>query len=159
MPTTAKLYDVSTSQPEVRQVKPDEIDRPWGAQSAGERYRNVERIRKVTQFMDEAFEVPGTNYRVGWDSIIGLVPVVGDLVTAGISAWIIHEANKQGISRWQMMRMLGNVGIDFTIGLIPGLGDLADAVFKANSKNLRILERHLEKQEKRRQKEHAARGA
>jgi hypothetical protein len=151
MATTIKSH---ASQAHVRQVTADEIDR-----MPVDRAHNIERIRKVTQLMDEAFEVPGTNYRVGWDSIIGLVPVLGDLVTAGISAWIIHEANQQGISRWQMMRMLGNVGIDFTIGLIPGLGDLADAAFKANSKNLKILERHLEKQERRRQKERAARGS
>jgi hypothetical protein len=156
MATTIKPHfsQSQASQAHVRQVTPDEID-----SMPVDRARNIERIRKITQLMDEAFEVPGTNYRVGWDSIIGLVPVVGDLVTAGISAWIIHEANQQGISRWQMMRMLGNVGIDFTIGLIPGLGDLADAAFKANSKNLRILEKHLEKQERRRQKQRAAGGS
>ncbi|WP_166828513.1 DUF4112 domain-containing protein [Thalassoroseus pseudoceratinae] len=136
------------SQKPVRRVEPHEIQKDARTAPPLSDEQRMERLRKVTRTMDEAFSLPGTNFRVGWDSVIGLVPVVGDLATTVVSGWVIREARQMGISRWQAVRMLGNVGIDMVVGLVPGLGDVADAAFKANTKNMKILEKHVEKQQR-----------
>ena len=83
--------------------------------------------------------------RVGLDSILGLVPVVGDVVTAAMGAWLIWEARNLGMSKFHLARMAGNVGFDTLVGAIPFAGDLFDFVFKSNSRNLRIVKRWLDK--------------
>ena len=103
----------------------------------------MDQIERWTQLLDEAFRIPGTNIRVGWDSIIGLVPGLGDVATAAMSAYLIHQARQAGASKWVMARMLGNVGLDLAIGAIPLLGDAFDVFFKSNRRNARLLQRHL----------------
>ena len=111
--------------------------------SRAERFRESERrIGRVTHALDELIGVPGTQVKVGLDPIIGLIPVVGDVVAAIVGAWIIGEAARFGIPRVVLARMVVNMGIDVAIGAIPLLGDLYDVVFRSNSKNLALFRRH-----------------
>ena len=103
----------------------------------------LERIDRLTRFLDEAFQIPGTNFRVGWDSIIGLVPGLGDVATAAMSMYLIQQAHQAGASKWVIARMLGNVGLDVTLGAIPLVGDAFDMFFKSNRRNARLLKRYL----------------
>lgn len=113
-----------------------------------ERQKRLARIRQMVQVLDNAFVVPGTNWRFGWDAIIGLVPGGGDVATGLLATYIVIEAARLGVSKATIVRMLGNVAIDVTAGAVPLAGDLLDAAFKANKKNLKLLEAHLERQAK-----------
>lgn len=112
---------------------------------AAEIEASVARIEALSRVMDSAFAIPGTNVRLGLDAIIGLVPVIGDLVSQAISGYIIWEARKLGVSRFTMARMIGNTALDTLVGIIPFAGDAFDVMFRANMKNLALLKRHLEK--------------
>lgn len=103
------------------------------------------RIEAMEAVLEGLFVVPGTKYRVGLDSLVGLVPVVGDLATAAMGAWIVWEARNLGMSKWQITRMAANVGVDTVIGAIPFAGDLFDFLYKSNTKNLRIIRKHLDR--------------
>ncbi|CQR48827.1 MULTISPECIES: DUF4112 domain-containing protein [Haloferax] len=98
------------------------------------------RLRAVSFYLDEAFEVPGTNYRVGLDPILGLVPGIGDATASALSAYILVEAAMLGVPRATLARMLGNVVLDATVGSLPLVGDVFDAAWKANARNVRLLE-------------------
>jgi hypothetical protein len=106
---------------------------------------SVARIEAVARLMDDMFEIPGTKVRVGLDAIIGLVPVVGDLISQVISSYIIWEARQLGVSRFTMARMISNSAIDTVVGLVPFAGDAFDVAFRANRKNLNLLKGHLAK--------------
>lgn len=103
----------------------------------------IKRIRTLAKILDNAFRVPGTNWRFGWDSIIGLVPGGGDVATGLLASYIVVEAAKLGIPRRTLWRMIGNVAIDMAGGAVPLAGDVFDFAFKANRKNLRLVEQHL----------------
>ena len=103
------------------------------------------RLEAMEALLERAFTLPGTNYRVGLDAIVGLVPVLGDLVTTAMGAWMVWEARNLGMSRFHLLRMAGNVGVDTVIGAIPLAGDLFDLAFRSNTRNLRILKRWLDK--------------
>lgn len=103
------------------------------------------RMEAMEMLLERAFVLPGTNFRVGLDAIVGLVPVVGDVVTAAMGAWLVWEARNLGMSKFHLARMAGNVGIDTLIGAIPVVGDAFDLAFRSNSRNLRILKRWLDK--------------
>lgn len=104
--------------------------------------RRLDRLRKLAWLLDNQFRVPGTNFRFGLDALIGLVPGLGDIAGSVASAAFIFEAARLGVPKTVIARMLANVGIETVVGAIPALGDLFDAAFKANAKNLRLLERH-----------------
>lgn len=95
--------------------------------------------------LEGLFVIPGTNRRVGVDTLVGLVPVAGDVVTGLMGAWLVWEARNLGMSRWTLARMAANVGIDTALGAIPFAGDLFDFLFKSNTKNLRLIKRHLDR--------------
>jgi hypothetical protein len=103
------------------------------------------RIEAMEALLEGLFVIPGTNRRVGLDSLVGLVPVVGDFATAAMGAWIVWEARNLGMSKWQLTRMAANVGVDTLIGAIPFAGDIFDFLYKSNTKNLRIIRRHLDR--------------
>jgi hypothetical protein len=103
-------------------------------------------VRWLASLMDDRYAVPGTPIRFGWDSILGLFPGLGDVLTSIISLLIVHHAWQTGASTFTLARMVGNVGADFLIGSIPFVGDLFDVAFKANRKNARLLEQHLKRQ-------------
>lgn len=117
------------------------LDLPVGNDPAAIR-RRVELLERL---LERSFTIPGTRIPVGLDSVIGLVPVVGDLVTATMGAYIVWEARNLGLSKWQLWRMGGNIAMDTAIGAIPLVGDAFDFAFRSNTKNLRILRRHLDK--------------
>lgn len=104
------------------------------------------RVAMVARFMDALFVIPGTRIRLGFDAILGLVPVAGDLLAQAISTYIVWEAHQLGVGKLTLMRMLANTLIDTVIGSVPIVGDAFDVAFRANMKNLRLLQRHLEKQ-------------
>ncbi len=103
------------------------------------------RVEALEKLLERAFHIPGTKIPFGLDSVIGLVPVLGDVVTAAMGAYIVWEARNMGMSKWQLIRMSFNVGIDTLIGAIPFVGDAFDLVWRSNSKNLRIIKKHLDK--------------
>jgi len=103
------------------------------------------RIDQLSVWLDSAIKVPGTGFRVGWDTIIGLLPGAGDLVTTVMSAWIINEARQMGVSRFTLARMIANTSLDAVVGAVPVAGDLFDAAFKANLKNVQLLKKSLKK--------------
>jgi di/tricarboxylate transporter len=97
----------------------------------------------LASLMDNRFRIPGTNIHFGFDALIGLIPGIGDLISFLISAYIISEATRYGASGYVRSRMILNVAIDTIIGSIPVLGDIFDVGFKANQKNMRLLEQHF----------------
>jgi len=99
-------------------------------------------LRSLRRWLDEAFRVPGTSIRFGWDPIIGLVPWAGDVLTALLSLAIIVQAHRMRLPRIVQIRMLLNVIIDVCLGVVPVVGDVADVFWKSNSKNMALLERH-----------------
>jgi hypothetical protein len=105
----------------------------------------LHRLDWLTEILDDRYAVPGTKVRFGWDTLIGLVPVAGDSVTTAMSVYFMWEANRLGVSRWTLWRMLGNVGIDFVVGAVPLIGDFCDIAWRANRKNLKLLKQELER--------------
>lgn len=105
------------------------------------------RLRRLTELLDTAIRLPG-GFRIGWDAIIGLVPGVGDVTGAALSLYVVFHAARLGASRATLLRMLGNVGLEALVGAVPLLGDLFDAAFKANTRNLALLEAHLAQPER-----------
>lgn len=104
-----------------------------------------QRVEALEQLLERSFHIPGTKVPIGLDSIVGLVPVLGDVVTAAMGAYMVWEARNLGMSKWQLMRMAANVGVDTALGAIPLAGDLFDFIWRSNSKNLRIIKKHLDK--------------
>ncbi len=103
------------------------------------------RVEAMELLLERSFHIPGTKVPIGLDSIVGLVPVLGDVVTAAMGAYMVWEARNLGMSKFHLMRMAANVGIDTVLGAIPLAGDLFDFVWRSNSKNLRIIKKHLDK--------------
>lgn len=103
------------------------------------------RIEAMEALLERVVVVPGINRRIGLDVILGLVPVVGDIAAAALGSYIIWEARNLGLSRFQMVRMMGNVGFDAVLGFVPLIGDAADVLFRSNTRNLRIIRKHLDK--------------
>lgn len=103
------------------------------------------RVEAMEKLLERSFTIPGTRQAVGLDALVGLIPVGGDVIAAAMGAYMIWEARNLGMSKGQMARMAGNVGFDWVIGLIPGVGDAADFFFRSNTRNLRIIRRHLDK--------------
>ncbi|OCC24458.1 hypothetical protein MB02_06550 [Croceicoccus estronivorus] len=104
-----------------------------------------QRIEAMEKVMERSFVVPGINRPIGLDAIIGLVPVAGDVIGAAMGAYIVWEARNLGLSKWKLWRMAGNIAVDTVLGAVPLAGDLFDFLFRSNSRNLRIVKRHLDK--------------
>ncbi|HKL49183.1 MAG TPA: DUF4112 domain-containing protein [Desulfuromonadales bacterium] len=109
--------------------------------------RILKRIEALSQLLDGAWRIPGTKSRIGIDPLIGLFPVVGDAVSAALSAWTILEARKLGLSAAVQGRMAWNLLIDAAAGSVPVLGDLFDVGFRANTKNLALIHRALDERD------------
>jgi Domain of unknown function (DUF4112) len=103
----------------------------------------LRRIRALALLLDNALPIPGTSYRIGIDPLLGLIPGIGDLLTFGLSVFIVAEAKKLGAPPELLRRMHVNILIDLVAGTVPILGDIFDAGWKANSRNLALLEEHL----------------
>ena len=106
----------------------------------------LDALRKVAQLLDSAFVVPGTSYRVGLDPILGLVPGLGDLVSPLFTIGLLWQARELAIPRVVLLRMILNVAIDSVLGAVPVVGDLFDFAWKANNKNVALVERHAQEE-------------
>jgi len=113
------------------------------ATDAGDISARLQRLRMIAWMIDGVFRVPGTGFRFGLNSLIGLVPFGGDAILGTISLYIVYEAAQLGLPRAQLARMLLNVGLEVFGGSIPLVGDLFDMTLKANLRNLAIIEKHL----------------
>jgi len=114
---------------------------PTGRDAASVR-RRIEALEHV---LEGLFRIPGTKQKVGLDVILDVLPVGGDLIGAAMGAYMVWEARNLGMSKMQMTRMFGNVGTDFLLGLIPFVGAIPDFFFRSNSRNLKIIKKHLDK--------------
>ena len=103
----------------------------------------LKRLRRLAWLIDGAFGLPGTRFRFGLNSVIGLLPIGGDAVLGAISLYIVYEAAQLGVPGPQLARMVANVGLEVLGGSVPLLGDLFDMALKANLRNLTIIERHV----------------
>ena len=110
--------------------------------SPDELRRRLEKLRSLQWLLDNAYRVPGTNVRFGWDALVGLIPGAGDLVTALFAGGLIIQAHHMRVPRVIQLRMVVNVLIDLFIGIVPFVGDVADVFWKSNTKNFKLLERH-----------------
>ena len=106
--------------------------------------RRLDRLRRLGHLLDSAVRLPGTRFRFGLDSVIGLIPGVGDLVGGALSLYILLEAARMGVPRPLLVRMGYNILVDVLVGAVPLLGDLFDAGFKANLRNLALVQQHVE---------------
>jgi hypothetical protein len=117
--------------------------RPSGTALEVDAVARARNVRALARFLDNSISIPGTEWRFGFDAVVGLIPVVGDLIGGSLSAYILLEAARAEVPILTLARMLANVGIDTLVGSIPALGDVFDAVWKSNMKNVALLERHL----------------
>ncbi len=107
---------------------------------AADRARRLARIRRLAWLLDAAVRVPGTRFRFGLNSLVGLAPAAGDAAMTAVSLYIIYEARQIGLPNAQLARMLGNVAVEAIAGSVPVLGDLFDVAFKANLRNIALID-------------------
>lgn len=110
------------------------------------REQRLARLDALAKLLDVAFILPGTNIRYGIDGLIGLIPIVGDLITTAISLWLVREARSLGAPWHITARMLANVAVDGVVGMVPLAGDAFDVMFRANVRNVRMLKKWMDKQ-------------
>jgi len=104
-----------------------------------------QRIEALEHLLERALPIPGTSKRVGLDVLLDFVPGIGPTVGAGLGAYLAWEGRNLGMSKWQIARMGKNIGIDWLLGLIPFVGAIPDYFFRSNTRNLRIIKKHLDK--------------
>jgi hypothetical protein len=103
------------------------------------------RIEGLEKLLENSFTVPVINRPIGLDAIAGLVPGIGDAITAAMGLYLVWEARNLGLPQWKLWRMAGNVGIDALLGAVPVAGDLFDFLYRSNTRNLKIIRKHLDK--------------
>ena len=103
------------------------------------------RIEAMEKILERLFVIPGLNKPIGLDVVLDFIPGVGTISAAALGSWIVWEARNLGLSKWQMTRMGGNVGIDMLLGAIPWIGAIPDYFFRSNTRNLRIVRKWLDK--------------
>lgn len=103
------------------------------------------RVEAMEHVLERMFIIPGINKPIGLDVILDALPFAGDLIGAALGSWLVWEARNLGMSKLQMARMIGNVGFDALLGAIPFVGAVPDFFFRSNSRNLKIIRRHLDK--------------
>jgi len=104
-----------------------------------------QRVEALERVLERMIVIPGINRPVGLDVLLDFIPGVGPTVAAGLGAYLAWEAKNLGVPKWKMARMAGNVGVDWLLGLIPFVGAVPDFFFRSNTRNLRIIKRHLDK--------------
>jgi hypothetical protein len=110
------------------------------------RSATLNRVRILSFILDEYFRIPGTKYRIGLDGVLGLLPGIGDTLGMLLSAYILFEATRLGVPRPTRLRMAANIALDTLVGAIPLLGDVFDVAWKANKKNIALLNAYLASQ-------------
>ncbi len=104
----------------------------------------LDRLDRLAHRLDSAFRIPGTRIRLGYDSLLGLVPGIGDVASVAPAAYIVLESQRMGVPTSLLVRQAANIGIDALVGSVPLVGDLFDVGYKANRRNVALLRRHLE---------------
>ena len=104
-----------------------------------------QRIEAMEKLLERMFVVPGINKPVGLDVILDLIPGIGTISAAALGSYIAWEAHNLGMTKWQVTRMAGNIGFDLLLGAIPWIGAIPDFFFRSNTRNLRIIKKHLDK--------------
>ena len=104
-----------------------------------------QRIEAMEHLLERLFVIPGTNQRVGLDVLLDIIPGVGTVSAAALGSYILWEARNLNLSKWQVARMGGNIGFDMLLGAIPWIGAIPDYFFRSNTRNVRIIKRHLDK--------------
>ena len=128
--------------PEHAPAKAAEIDRVVPPHAAAKA-----RVEWLSNFLDAKYRIPGLGYRFGWDSILGLIPGVGDAAGGLMSAYLVWEARRAGAGAGLIIRMLYNALVDMILGAVPLFGDIFDFAFKANLRNAELLKKHYSKLE------------
>lgn len=127
----------------VTQVNHDTRQQPAGAPAVGTEQRSqqaiLEQVNNLAWLLDNSIRIPFFNYRIGLDAIVGLIPGLGDVAGALVSSYIVMQAMRLGAPTGVLVRMVGNVALEAVVGLIPLVGDLFDATFKANARNVQLL--------------------
>ena len=118
-------------------------DRP-GDFADTERLRRLKRISRLARLMDTAIAIPGTGIRFGADSVIGIVPGIGDAAGGLIGLYMVNEARKLGLPRHKLMKMIGNIGVDSLVGAVPLFGDIFDVYFKSHRRNAKMILDHFD---------------
>ncbi len=103
------------------------------------------RIETLEQLLEGMIHLPGLNRKVGLDALLGLIPVAGDAIAAVLGLYMVWEARNLGMPKWQLWRMASNVGFDTLVGAVPLAGDLFDFLYRSNTRNLKIIKKHLDK--------------
>lgn len=103
------------------------------------------RLEALERLLERSMVIPGTRIPLGLDAVMGFVPVVGDVAAGAMGLYLVWESRNLGVPKWTVARMLANVGFDTVVGAVPLLGDVFDLMFRSNSRNLRLLKRHLDK--------------
>lgn len=129
------------AQPEI--LLPHETAGPAVGSTEAELDRIEQRLDRLATTLDSAFRIPVIGARFGADAILGLVPVAGDLVGMGLSAYLILEARRLGAPKWMLGRMAANVAVDTIFGSVPIVGSVFDVIYKANRKNMALLRDHI----------------
>ena len=122
-------------------ARPLGLDLPLGGSPAEVRRR----MDAMERLLERSLVIPGTKTGIGLDSVVGLVPVVGDAIAAALRAYILWEARNLGMPKWKLWRLAGNIAFDAAVGAVPVAGDLFDFVFRSNTRNMRIVRAHLDR--------------
>ena len=117
------------------------IDLPMGRTPAEVRRR----MEAMERLLERSLTIPGTKVGVGLDAVLGVIPVIGDAIAAALGAYVLWEARNLGLPKWKLWRMAGNIAFDAAVGAVPVAGDLFDFAFRSNSRNLKLVRRHLDK--------------
>ena len=115
---------------------------PWLARDAAATRLRIDMVERI---LERAFVIPGLGRGVGLDAVLGFVPLAGDVVSGAMGLYLIWEARNLGMGKATIARMLWNVGVDTTLGAVPVIGDFFDFFFRSNTRNLRLIKRHLDK--------------
>lgn len=131
-------------------AKPQQMASGWGATAKnlplGKDPASVRRrIEAMEHLLERSLTIPGTRFPIGLDVVLDLVPGIGTTIAAAMGAYMAWEARNLGMSKTQVARMAGNVGFDWVLGLIPWVGAIPDLFFRSNSRNLKIIKKHLDK--------------
>jgi hypothetical protein len=114
------------------------------SQTKSDRSTSIARLRRLAWLLDASFRIPFTQFRFGFDALIGLIPGVGDVAGAGMSAYVVFRAWREGVGSAKLAKMIGNVLVETAVGVVPILGDVFDAAYKSNLRNVKILLEELE---------------
>lgn len=131
----------------MKTIRPEQMEQLRAAMPAlsNDPQASRERVEMLEMLLERSITVPGFGRKIGLDFVLGLVPVLGDVITGAMGLYIVWEARNLGMSKFQLARMAANVGFDSLIGAVPVVGDAFDLVWRSNSRNLKIIRKHLDK--------------